>query len=135
MNQSRIESFLQFQLPAIAWALFIFTVSSIPQTKLPSFIGYTDKLVHAAIFFILCWLFHVAFHFQRNSFMRRYGLWAALLLASSFGISDEYHQYFTPGRSTDVIDWIADTTGASLYVVIYSRFQFYRWFKGKSAEE
>lgn len=135
MKQSRIESFLQFQLPAIAWGGFIFTVSSIPQAKLPSFIGYTDKLVHAAIFFILCWLLHVAFHFQGHSFFRRHSLLIALLLASSFGISDEYHQYFTPGRSTDVLDWIADTTGALLYVAVYSRFQFYRWFKGKSAEE
>ena len=33
-------------------------------------------------------------------------------IASGYGIVDEIHQYFVPGRSSDVLDWVADTLGA-----------------------
>ena len=36
----------------------------------------------------------------------------AILLASAYGATDELHQYFVPGRSCDVLDWLADTVGA-----------------------
>lgn len=134
MNQSKIESFLQFQLPAFAWALFIFTVSSIPQVKLPNLVAYSDKVVHAGVFFILCWLFHVAFRFQGKIFFHKHSLVIAFLLTSFFGITDEYHQLFTPGRSTDLFDWVSDTTGALIYVLIYSRLQFYQWYEIKKGE-
>jgi VanZ family protein len=39
----------------------------------------------------------------------------ALVLASLFGASDEWHQLSTPGRSgADFFDWLADTAGAIL---------------------
>jgi VanZ family protein len=42
--------------------------------------------------------------------------WAVLAvgLASLYGVSDEVHQAFVPGRNADVFDWVADTTGALL---------------------
>ncbi|MDD8017925.1 MAG: VanZ family protein [Bacteroidota bacterium] len=125
MNQSKLVSFFQFQLPAIAWALFIFTVSSIPAIKLPSLVHYSDKVIHAGVFFVLCWFLHIAFHFQGNKFLQSRSLWIALILTSVFGISDEYHQLFTPGRSTEFFDWVADTVGAAVYVLLYLRFKFY----------
>ncbi|MBI3568990.1 MAG: VanZ family protein [Gemmatimonadetes bacterium] len=33
---------------------------------------------------------------------------------SCFGALDEWHQQFIPGRSMELGDWIADTTGALL---------------------
>lgn len=39
---------------------------------------------------------------------------SAVVLASLFGMSDEVHQYFVPGRSSEVLDWVADTSGAFL---------------------
>ena len=43
----------------------------------------------------------------------RAGLYA-LLLASAYGASDEYHQWFVPVRTADYLDWIADTGGAAI---------------------
>ena len=40
----------------------------------------------------------------------------AVLLALAYGISDEIHQSFTPGRSPDVMDVVADTIGAGVGV-------------------
>jgi VanZ family protein len=44
---------------------------------------------------------------------------AAIALASLYGASDEYHQLFVPGRSSDVHDWIADTIGATIGTSAY----------------
>lgn len=38
----------------------------------------------------------------------------AVLLASLYGASDEFHQSFVPGRTPTVYDWIVDTIGAAL---------------------
>lgn len=135
MNQSRSVSFLQFQLPALAWAIFIFTVSSIPAERIPSLVNYTDKLIHGGVYFLLCWLLHVAFHFQENEFLQSKSLWIAFIVASVYGVSDEYHQLFTRGRTTEFYDWAADTTGALAYVVLYSRLKFYRSVSGNSEKQ
>ena len=36
----------------------------------------------------------------------------ALAIAAAYGMSDELHQWFVPGRSADVRDWFADVGGA-----------------------
>lgn len=39
---------------------------------------------------------------------------AAIACASLYGVTDEIHQIFVPGRCCDPIDWLVDTTGATL---------------------
>ena len=39
-------------------------------------------------------------------------------LAVAFGVTDEVHQSFVPGRNADLMDLVADTLGASLGAVI-----------------
>jgi VanZ family protein len=41
------------------------------------------------------------------------GAWLAVV---AFGISDEWHQSFVPGRSADVLDVLADAAGGALGV-------------------
>jgi VanZ family protein len=49
-------------------------------------------------------------------------LWQAALLAiavaSLYGVSDELHQLFVPGRESDPMDWLTDTLGACLGAVV-----------------
>jgi len=51
----------------------------------------------------------------------------AVLLAGIFGVTDEVHQAFTPGREPDIVDAWCDLTGAvigaSAAVVLY------RWWE------
>jgi VanZ family protein len=42
----------------------------------------------------------------------------ALAAASLYAASDEVHQAFIPERMSDVRDWIADTIGAAIAVVL-----------------
>jgi VanZ family protein len=37
---------------------------------------------------------------------------AAIVISSLYGVSDEYHQLFVPGRSFDVLDMVADIIGS-----------------------
>lgn len=41
----------------------------------------------------------------------------AWLLTTGYGVSDEFHQSFTPGRSPDPADVVADAVGATVAVV------------------
>ena len=42
----------------------------------------------------------------------------SLCYCSLYGVSDEWHQSFVPGRSVDFMDWLADTLGASIALSI-----------------
>ena len=47
--------------------------------------------------------------------------WAPALacaLSSVYGVTDEFHQIFTPGRSCDPADWAVDTVAAALGALI-----------------
>ena len=36
------------------------------------------------------------------------------VVASLYGMTDEFHQYFVPDRACDPLDWLIDTCGATL---------------------
>ena len=105
--------FVRFALPPLLWAAVLFTLSSFSLKGAPSVSG-SDKVVHFIVYGGLSFLCARAF--------RAYGagaITAALLgvvAASLYGASDEFHQSFTPGRSPDVWDWVADTLGAAAAV-------------------
>ena len=44
-----------------------------------------------------------------------------VLFCLLYGISDEFHQYFVPGRMSSIIDLMADTMGAVVAVWIWYR--------------
>lgn len=124
-SQKKIISFFQFQSPVIAWCLFVFTASSIPSPHVPALGEHTDKVIHFCVYGTLCWLAHIAFHFQHNMSVRKYSLLFAILFTMVFGMSDEFHQLYTPGRSADIMDLVADTAGGLMYSLIFLRFRFY----------
>lgn len=101
--------------PAIAFAALIFVVSSVPGTSFPAVaIVSFDKFVHACVFGVLGAL--VALPLERlKLFERRVLLIAvAAVITTTYGVSDELHQRFTPGRSPDPLDVAADAAGAVL---------------------
>lgn len=80
---------------------------------------YEDKIAHFAVYGLLATLI------CRAGKGWRAAAWA-VVLASAYGLSDEFHQSFVPGRSPEVMDWVADTTGALLAVVLYTGWARYR---------
>ena len=82
-------------------------------------INHFDKVAHFLVFGLLATLV------VRTPVGWRHA-WLAVLAASLFGLSDEFHQRFTPGRTVTPADWVADTLGALLAVVLYVRCAWYR---------
>lgn len=96
---------------ALAYAYCIYLASS-EDTSSVSLPPYTDKLIHFVEFgllcFMLCWLFSSVFTGTKMI----YKTILAIGITSLYGMSDEFHQYFTPHRSVTISDWLADTAGA-----------------------
>jgi VanZ family protein len=76
-----------------------------------------DKVVHLLLFFFLCLFAWRAFHHQRRfPSLKQYALLWAFLFATLYGVLDEIHQVYVPGRASDVYDIAADGFGALCYV-------------------
>ena len=71
-------------------------------------------------------LAHVWENLDEKSRWSKWPAWLAVLIVSAFGVTDEWHQSFVPGRSCDVFDWLADTAGAALAVALYVKWAWYR---------
>jgi VanZ family protein len=107
--------FSRYQLPAILVALIIFTGSSIPGQSFPSWAIFKfDKVIHFGLFFVFCFFTHRAVMFQdRIPFLAKNHLAASIVLTILYGVIDEGHQAFVPGRTPDVLDLLADSAGAA----------------------
>jgi VanZ family protein len=46
---------------------------------------------------------------------------AAILLTTAYGVTDEYHQSFVPGRTSDPRDVAKDFAGAAMACALYRR--------------
>lgn len=89
----------------------------------PGFIPSFDKLAHFCVFGLLATLLirllPPASRNARNAFL-------VILAVSLFGLSDEIHQSYTPGRFVEFADWVADTLGATVAVLAYWKWDAYR---------
>jgi VanZ family protein len=101
-------------VPAIIICSISVYLSSQPTIeKMPSFL-YADKLVHLVCFAGLA--FWVAFGFNLKKYSQ---FWISSIFVSVYGIIDEIHQSFTPGRSVSFFDWCCDSIGAVLGSLIF----------------
>lgn len=98
-------------IPAAIWAAVLFLVSHQPTISV-NLSGGRDKLAHFGAYLILGLLLAVGRGPQART------LWL-ILLGSLYGIIDELHQSFVPGRSADIWDVAADILGATTGVLIY----------------
>ena len=79
--------------PAWATMVLIFVLSSISGLgPIPG--GVDDGVAHALQYAVLAAL--------------------AVLLATLYGVTDEAHQWFVPGRTAEVTDLVADALGAAV---------------------
>ncbi len=105
----------------IGICLLIFWQSSAPlPPQTPSLPGL-DKLAHAAVYALLAFLAARAFATLPVFKDPRLLPGAAVVFAALYGLSDELHQTFVPGRSADVWDLAADLAGAVAGALIYRR--------------
>jgi VanZ family protein len=104
-------------LSALAWMAIIFYLSHQPALEAPMLFPGQDKLFHAIAYGLLAALFLAAGRLPASGYGRR-EVAISVLLASLYGISDEFHQSFISGRSSELLDWLADTGGALLAALL-----------------
>ena len=96
--------------PAVAYAGLIFFLSSQSSFPVPPGIWDFDKVLHCIEYAGLAFLIARAL----VSLDVTAAAAVSAILATVYGATDELHQYFVPGRSCDVRDWIADAAGAAV---------------------
>ena len=88
--------------------LFVLSGGNPPQVAPP--IPYVDKLQHFVAYALLGVLLARALA-KNVAPATRAPLVAAALIAAAYGVTDEIHQSFTPGRFVEVADAVADAAG------------------------
>ena len=96
----------------ICYAAGIFYLSSRPWSGLPAF-PYLDKVVHLGLYgglgSLCAWSLSASMPLPRRTLFL-----IALGIAVLYGLSDEVHQMYVPGRSAEMGDLAADALGGAL---------------------
>jgi VanZ family protein len=118
MTQIRIRFRREHLWPFLVAATIIIasTRSQVAAPQVSNFDKYAHFSVYGLLATLLCRLGKISW---------RSALWA-VLATSIFGVTDEWHQSFVPGRSCEIGDWVADTSGAALAVTLYIGWSWYR---------
>lgn len=111
-------------LPAALYAAMIFAFSH--QPTVPAGVQiFNDKVLHFVLYAGLGFLLSRALTNAGAS--NKISRWVvAAAVASAYGLSDEWHQSFVPGRSSDIADWWADTAGGAAGAFIYGKLAAWR---------
>lgn len=109
------------KIPAIAVMAGIFTLSALPgEDPLLKALHLNDKIKHVIAYFVLGISFCL-WASPKNWFAKPLFLGAlVVVLGTCFGILDEFHQSFVPGRSgNDLYDIAADFIGSLAAPFVY----------------
>ncbi len=100
-------------LPAALWMALIFFLSS--RSTLPHAPGLSGALTaiagHLVAYAVLALL--LAWGLRGGDLTGRQRLLLAFTIAVAFGVTDEFHQSFVPGRDANPVDLLLDATGAA----------------------
>ena len=99
----------------LAYCGLIFWLSHQESLPVPAVFEFQDKLLHFGAYCVMAGLSWRAF--RHLNLTNRQLAMLSIVFCSLYGISDEWHQSFVPGRSTSAWDWLADSLGAAAAAV------------------
>ena len=97
----------------VGYCTLIFVLSSQPDLTVPEVVPSADKLVHFLEYAGVGWLWTRAVRADRPRWTALTVLLSTLTFAGVYGLSDEWHQLYIPGRFVDLHDFLADVCGGS----------------------
>lgn len=94
----------------------------IPSTYIPTVELCIRKLAHISEYAILAWLvFQASIPFTKKPYL------VTFLLSVGYACSDEFHQYFIPGRAATITDVLIDSIG-----IIFTLTLLYFFYKKRN---
>lgn len=124
-------SFYTLRIPLIIYWIVLLILTSLP-TGLALQTDFSDKINHFGAYGILSVLLFLNLKVQNKSqILKKYAGTFTIIIASLYGIIDEIHQIFVPGRSAEFGDWLADFSGAVIAVLIS---QFWYNYQNRTIE-
>jgi VanZ family protein len=101
-----------FRVLTVGWMMLIFFLSAQASLQTPPLFSGADLLAHAVFYAVL------GVFLARSMVPPRVVTWKRVLLltvlVAAYGITDEYHQLFVPGRDASGRDILADGLGGFL---------------------
>lgn len=149
MHLTKISKFHIFTFLSILYAAFIFYLSSLTDpTQLASdfaqlqfihdmgdffqrhnmqfavdLVQYSyenfDKTMHMSLYFVFGLILHLTFRNSENKTLKHYAPIFAIIIGILYGITDEIHQSFVPGRSATTLDLLANSIGVTIAQIIF----------------
>ena len=115
------KHFLKFWFPVIIYAIIIFWVSSQQQPfGIEIKVIGLDKILHVVEYAVLGFLFARAFAGASEKISTRDLVLITFIIGTLYGLTDEFHQHFTPGRVVSILDLAADAIGSFLGAVAFT---------------
>ncbi len=101
----------------LLYLILIVGVASIPSDPRPRGAPiFSDKVAHFVLYAGLGWVF--AWLESRGGASRVRLLLAAMLIAATVGLADEFYQGFVPNRTREFADWVADLSGGTAGAIL-----------------
>jgi VanZ family protein len=104
---------LNTKWPAIIWTGLIFILLVVPSEGIPNkgMLGlpHIDKLAHVVLFGVFVWLWSRSEDISNNNTSRRF-----FLMSSGYGILMEFIQAGFTNRAFELLDIVADISGAAI---------------------
>lgn len=127
-NYLERHKILLVYLPLIFYWILLFTLTTLPTESVPS-VGVNDKLEHLLAYFGLSFLLYLTLHFQKKSIiLKKYAVLFTFLVIFVYGIMDEVHQLLIPGRSCELLDFLADLLGGVIGIIVLKiLIKFYKY--------
>jgi len=113
------RGFFAFDAPALGYLVLIFYLGAVPGLPLPrSSVVPSDKIAHFFSFGLLVPLLLRLLSHEAPRLRRSSALGLAALISSLLGALLEIYQMAFPYRSVEFDDWVADTLGAGVAMLV-----------------
>jgi VanZ family protein len=107
-----LKKFIKWWLPVIVWMIVIFigsSIGSLPRVGGKTTDGVVHRIAHVLEFAVLGALLLRAT--SKNKPITKRDVYVTAIAVALYGASDEFHQRFTPGRSSEGLSVLFDVAG------------------------
>ena len=113
------KKFVKYWLAVLVWMGIIFYFSSLPGKDIPGLFPFQDVLFHVIMYAALAYLFSRALKNIYSKLTVARLVFLTVIFGIIYGLSDEFHQSFVPGRDASAFDLFIDAVGSFMGSIFY----------------